>query len=288
MPDGSNDRAHLFVDEAGDPDVFQRRGKVIAGTEGCSRFFILGKLEVEEPAELSRRLVALREKLVANPYFHGVPSFDPARGKTAVAFHAKDDLAEVRLQVLDLLASEGSRLRFHAVVIDKIAVAQEIQRRNAAEPGYRYGSNDLYDRLMLELFRKFHRIADENHVTVSRRGEKDRNAAIQAALGHAENQFQSQFGFGRGTWNLRIATPKEVVALQAVDYFLWTVQRLYEPRVDARSGESLRSGRFFDVLRAQVAEIHDLSFGPAEGTVFTRQRELTLASRFEAQKKKRP
>lgn len=288
MPDASNDRAHLFVDEAGDPDVFQRRGKVIAGTDGCSRFFILGKLEVEEPVELSRKLVQLREKLVANPYFRGVPSFDPARRKTAVAFHAKDDLAEVRLQVLDLLAAEGSRLRFHAVVIDKLALAGEVRRRNAAEPGYRYGANDLYDRLMHELFRKFHRIADENHVTVSRRGTSDRNIAIQAALAHAEKEFQSQYGFGRGPWNLRIATPKDVVALQAVDYFLWALQRLYEPRVDARSGESLRSERFFGVLRAQVAEVHDLSFGPTHGTFFTRQRELTVAARFGTPEKEKP
>ena len=281
-------RAHLFVDEAGDPDIFNRSGKIIAGTEGCSRFFILGKLEVEQPVEVSLKLVRLREKLIANPYFRGVPSFDPARRKTAVAFHAKDDLAEVRLQVLDLLAAEGSRLRFHAVVIDKIALAGEVQRRKATEPGYRYGANDLYDRLMHELFRKFHRIADENHVTVSRRGTSDRNAAIQAALAHAEKEFQAQYGFGRGPWNLRVASPKDIVALQAVDYFLWALQRLYEPRVDARSGEPLRSERFFDVLRAQVAEVHDLSFGPSQGTFFTRQRELSAATRFGTLEKEKP
>lgn len=288
MPETSSERACLFVDEAGDPDIFNRGGKVIAGTEGCSRFFILGKLEVDEPADLSRKLTALRETLVANPYFRGVPSFDPARRKTAVAFHAKDDLAEVRLQVLDLLAAEGSRLRFHAVVIDKLALAGEVRQRNAADPRYRYGANDLYDRLMHELFRKFHRIADENHVTVSRRGTSDRNAAIQAALAHAEKEFQSQYGFPRGPWNLRVATPKDVVSLQAVDYFLWALQRLYEPRVDARSGESLRSERFFGVLRAQVAEVHDLSFGPTQGTFFTRQRELTVATRFGTPEKEKP
>lgn len=283
-----NEPAHLFVDEAGDPDLFNRGGKVIAGAEGCSRFFVLGKLEVEDPADLSRKLTALREKLLANPYFQGVPSFDPARRKTAVAFHAKDDLAEVRLQVLDLLASEGPRLRFHAVVIDKIDLAGEVRQRNRAEPGYRYSANELYDRLMHELFRKFHRIADENHVTVSRRGTSDRNAAIQAALAHAEKEFQSQWGFGRGPWNLRVAVPRDVVALQAVDYFLWALQRLYEPRVDTRSGEALRSERFFGVLRAQVAEVHDLSFGPSQGTFFTRQRELTVAGRFGTPEKEKP
>jgi hypothetical protein len=38
--------------------------------------------------------------------------------------------------------------------------------------------------------------------------------------------------------------------------------------------------RFFGVVRSQVTEIHDMSFGPPEGTFFTRQRELTLKERF--------
>ena len=36
----------LYLDEAGDPTLFAKGGKIVAGTEGCSRFFILGKLEV--------------------------------------------------------------------------------------------------------------------------------------------------------------------------------------------------------------------------------------------------
>lgn len=31
-----------FVDEAGDPTLFGKGGKVVAATEGCSRFFIAG------------------------------------------------------------------------------------------------------------------------------------------------------------------------------------------------------------------------------------------------------
>jgi len=39
-----NDTQHLFVDEAGDPTLFDNRRRAIVGIEGCSRFFILGKL----------------------------------------------------------------------------------------------------------------------------------------------------------------------------------------------------------------------------------------------------
>ena len=60
---------HYFIDEGGDSTIFSRRGKVLVGTEGCSRFFILGLLEVSEPTALQRRLEELRTELVNDAYF---------------------------------------------------------------------------------------------------------------------------------------------------------------------------------------------------------------------------
>lgn len=80
------DTLHIYVDEAGDPNIFQRRGHPIVGAPGSSRFFIVGKLEVDDPTGLAEKLNDLRAELCANPYFAGVPAFDPARGRTAVAF----------------------------------------------------------------------------------------------------------------------------------------------------------------------------------------------------------
>ena len=45
-----------FVDEAGDPTLFGKGGKVVAGTEGCSRFFIAGKLECRDVEALTADL----------------------------------------------------------------------------------------------------------------------------------------------------------------------------------------------------------------------------------------
>jgi hypothetical protein len=69
------DELHLFVDEAGDPNLFDAAGTLIVETDGCSRFFIMGKLEVENPDLLAGRLTELRTELLADPYFAGVPSF---------------------------------------------------------------------------------------------------------------------------------------------------------------------------------------------------------------------
>lgn len=57
----------LFVDEAGDPTLFNRKGESLVGSEGCSRFFILGKLEVEDPLSLSQALTDLRLGMAADP-----------------------------------------------------------------------------------------------------------------------------------------------------------------------------------------------------------------------------
>ena len=76
--------------------MFDHKGRVIVGEQGCSRYFILGKLEIEQPTVLGAQLEALRQELLAGPYFKGVPSMKPENRKTALAFHAKDDVPEVR------------------------------------------------------------------------------------------------------------------------------------------------------------------------------------------------
>ena len=44
---------YYYVDEAGDGTIFDARGRVIIGHEGCSRFFMLGLLDVVNPVALN-------------------------------------------------------------------------------------------------------------------------------------------------------------------------------------------------------------------------------------------
>ena len=99
-----------------------------------------------------------------------IPSFDAARSKTAVAFHAKDDLPEVRFHVFDLFMHKGEHLRFHAVVCDKLEEVKGVHLRNETDAGFRYQTNELYERLMRALFGKFLRLAHLYQVFVARRG----------------------------------------------------------------------------------------------------------------------
>jgi len=120
------DQRHYFIDEAGDGVLFNKRGRVIVGTEGNSRFFMLGLLHVEDPASLGAKLTVLRKEVLSDPYFAGIPSLQPERRKTALAFHAKDDLPEIRKMVFDLL-HDTPGLRFYALVRDKKSVLAEVR-----------------------------------------------------------------------------------------------------------------------------------------------------------------
>ena len=270
----------FFVDEAGTPTLFHESGQEIVDTFGCSRFFIIGKLEVENPAALAGRLTELRQEMLADPLFAGTASFKPERCKTAVAFHAKDDLPEVRFRVFDLLRQFGNQLRFYAIVCDKFKLLNTEVAKRAAQPGYRFREDSVYDSLMRELFGKFHRLADRYEVSVAKRGNSPRNEAIKAALAQAEADFEKNFGFRRSlpdAWTVTVQASKDNPCLQAVDYFLFALQRFYEvkynaatkrPQLDPSTGLTIREDRFLKAIWPQVGEIHDLHFGQTEGAFF--------------------
>src|SRR6185369_2268910 len=114
--------------EAGDPVLFDSKGRVLIGSEGCSRYFAVGLLDVPDPTALGAELEKLRTELLGDPYFKDVPSMQTAARKTALYFHAKDDLPEVRREVFKLLQRHG--LKFSAVVRDKQAVLDFVRSQN--------------------------------------------------------------------------------------------------------------------------------------------------------------
>ena len=58
---------HYYVDEGGDSTLFSGKGSVLIGGEGCSRFFILGMLDVQDPVALQRDIDILRAQLTISP-----------------------------------------------------------------------------------------------------------------------------------------------------------------------------------------------------------------------------
>lgn len=219
---------HYFVDEGGDSNLFSKTGKALVGTEGCSRFFILGLLDIPDPVALNDRFGKLRAQLMNDSYFKGVPSMHPNARKTALAFHAKNDLPEVRREVFRLLRdTEG--LRFFAVVADKLSTLEYVRQRNKRESAYGYHPNELYDYLTGLLFKEKLRQHNRYNIIFSKRGKSNRLETLRKLIKTASEPLKRESDSSNNpVTHVSAATPKEHAGLQAVDYFVWALQRLYE------------------------------------------------------------
>jgi len=208
--------------------LFDPKGRVIIGTSGCSRFFILGLLEILDPISLSKDLTSLRQRILADPYFKDVPSIQPKSKKTALAFHAKDDLPEIRREVFAFLQTQKG-LKFYAVVRDKQSVLEYVRQRNSKEPTYRYNANELYDFMVRRLFKERLHQFDEYDIYFAKRGKSDRTEALKTALETARTRFQERWKkTSHAPINITATTPRNNPGIQAADYFTWSLQRLYE------------------------------------------------------------
>jgi len=227
-----------FVDEAGDDALFNRKGQTIVGQEGCSNYFMLGTVMVAQPDELKTQLDALRAKLLADPYFADVPSMQSQFRKTARSFHAKDDMPEVRREVFALL--RGWDLQFSCVLIDKRRLAEYV--RAVLNPqGIFYKPNHLYDYLMGNLFTDLIEQDMDCRVYFSKRGRKDRSNAISSAI----QKFLKHEVVSTAKIGVHSCSPWEHGGLQAVDYYLWAVQRSYEKQ----------ENRFLDYINEGIVSI---------------------------------
>jgi hypothetical protein len=272
--ESSPETIHYFVDEAGDPTLFSAKGKILVGTEGCSRYFILGKLDVEDPVALTAEMETLRNAIANDPYFKGIPSLKPEAKKTALMFHAKDDLPEVRREVFKLLM--GQKVRFYAVVRDKAQATVYESRQREKDPKYRYRPNDMYDALVSHLFRSRLYRADIFNICFSRRGNSDRTAALRKAIERAVHEFERDFGIqNRAEISITSTSPIGSGGLQAVDYFLWALQRFYEYQGTQKEESECR---YVQMLWPLMFEINDLDFLAEghQGRLWNHQRPLTL------------
>ena len=259
---------HYYVDEAGDGTLFASRGRVLVGTEGCSRYFVLGFVDIPDPDAVASELQDLRERLLSDPYFRGVPSMQPEKRKTALAFHAKDDLPEVRREVFAVLLRHD--LHFSAEVKDKLRVLHYVQQRSASESDYRYHPNELYDYLTRRLFKNRLHKADAYTIVFARRGKADRTAALRVALERARERFREQWGIGTApAIAIHADYPHRHAGLQVADYFLWALQRFYE------RGE----GRYVEYLWEKCSVVHDIDNVRENtyGVYYTRRKPLVAA-----------
>jgi hypothetical protein len=264
-PDPGKRIRFYYVDESGDGVLFGRRGRLLLGQPGSLRFFMLGLLDVSDPAALQSDMDALRAGILKDPYFKNVPSLT----KTARAFHAKDDLPEVRREVFRVLLAHD--VKFSAVVKDMHSVADYVRNRNLRDPQYRYHPNELYDLTAQHLFRaRLHR-EEAYRVFFALRSESGRTRLLKQAVEAARDRFCTDKGIrARSIIHVDAAYPHQHTGLQAVDYFLWALQRLYN------SGEE----RFISMLWEKVSVVEDVDDirKDACGEYYTKRKPISIAA----------
>jgi hypothetical protein len=258
-----------FIDESGDGLLFDRKGRVLAGEAGCPQNFLLGLAEPEDPDGLTRAMEELRAELLADPYFGTVPSMQPDARKTALFFHAKDDIPEVRHRVFSLLV--GQNIRFLAEVKSMATVLDYVRGRNQIDATYRYHPNELYDHMVRRLLKTKLHTEECYRIVFARRGKSDRAKALQEAISAAQQSFSLDHCLDtEPEVEVHSGRPEDHGGLQAVDYFLWALQRLYE------RGEE----RYLTFLWPKVSLVHDIDDTTTApyGAYYTKKKPLNAAS----------
>jgi hypothetical protein len=247
--------AHFFVDESGDPVFFDKRGNCIVGQGGCSKILLLGFVVVDDPVSVRLQLDTLRKAIVTDPYFQGIPSL----ARTARAFHANDDVPEVRERVFKLIA--GLDVSAEVVVARKI-LALFRKRHNSSEA-------EFYDDIVSKLFQNKLHLSQRNVIYFAKRGSSSRQEPLEKAISRAAAEFEK-------CWRTRVATettvyvqgPAEEPCLQVIDYVNWAVYRAFVRR----------EMRFFNVIRDKVRmvwDVYDLDRYP--GTFYASRNPFAVA-----------
>jgi hypothetical protein len=241
-------RAWYFIDEAGDPNFYGKGNRLIVGEKGCSRVFILGFAEILDPVPIRHELKHLQQSVINNPYFHKKPYID----RTAIAFHAKDDLPEVRYLVFDLIRTFDVRAEF--------IVARK--RKDIFLERDKNKQNNFYDHLVSCLFERTLRRHEDNLLYFSQRGSKKRQRPLVEAIEKGiERNKQWQNGSCTTQWSIQAQLPSGEPCLSVVDYLCYAVYQAYENR----------DMRFFEAIRDKISVVGDIYDHEAEVRWYNRR-----------------
>ena len=217
---------HFFVDEAGDLALFSRSGRIIVGEQGNSKFFMVAVAHIPNPASANQLLSELREELLSDPYFSGVPSMQPASGKTARQFHAAKDVPEVRRDVFARLPILKTKVR---IAIRRKHVLAAKGKSMFRHSNRKWNSAEIYADLVKRLFKDVLHKADRNRIIFAKHAKWGRREAMAQAIERAKTNFESKHGIASDKpTEIISAYPWEYGGLQVVDYYLWALQRMFE------------------------------------------------------------
>jgi hypothetical protein len=235
MQSSSQDQRYYFVDESGDPTFYDRHGDLIVGQQGCSPLLILGFIRTNDPVPLRKALNEVKEEIQKDSYLKGIPSMDG----TLLAFHAKNDVPEVREKVFKKIAQLDFKTQF---VIGR-KIERVFRKKHQANP------HVFYDDLIKHLFKDQLHLSEENHIYFSKRGKRKREKILSDVIQDAVDTFEKKHKYkNTAKHEIYDQTPSGEPCLQVVDYMLWALQRAYIKK----------DTRFLDFVQDKISFICDI------------------------------
>lgn len=202
-------KKYYFIDKSGDADFFGKRGKKLWETECWNPLLILGMIETTNRRKLQKRVTLFHKKIISDPYFQGIPSFE----KDNHYFHAKNDHPEVRAAFFQFLRTiEDFKCYF---VIVRKNPQQFISEFKKSSTGFYF--NHVRQLIDLPEFNPM----DTHLFYLSRRNQTTSerfNQVLETALCQGMNKESLHY-------KAEIVKNAEYPELWITDYMLWAVQR---------------------------------------------------------------
>ena len=234
MIDPKRENTYYFVDEAGDPSFYNRRGEFIVGREGCSKILMLGFIETDDPKIIRQELEKVRNKIKNDQYLQDIPSVS----KSLKHFHATDDCPEVRQEVYRCISS----LKFKSQFVVARKIENVFQRHH-------YSENKFYDALISKLFKNVLHRSKKNYIYFSKRGSRNRQAPLEHAIEHAKSSFERKFLIKiKSDTFIQSQIPTGESCLQLIDYMNWAIYRVFIKR----------EMRYYNFIKDKVSFVWDI------------------------------
>lgn len=254
----SVEKKYFFVDESGDPNFFGKGQVDLIATGLASKYFMVGYLEITDHNDLDKRLNGIRQEIANDEFLNVIPSVR----HSIKCFHANKDCREVQERVFKVL--KNTEFTFHAVVMEK-----RIDQFNKKFQGKK---STLYAYLVERLMENRLHLYPEIDVYFAKMGSVTNEENMWAALDRAKERFSQKWGAKQqGKVRVFMQQPSQIAGLQAVDYVLWAIHRVYHHN----------DFRYYNFLQEKISLVHDLNHGtPLYGTYFNHKKPLTR-ERFE-------
>jgi hypothetical protein len=172
----------------------------------------------------------------------------PERGKTAIAFHAKDDLPEVRREVFKLLPELGGTVQ---VAIRRKRDMADEAKKLFTETGKKLSLESYYDDLVERALIELIPPDCNPQIVFAKLGKSDRKEALRTVI-HRVVRFKGNADDSSYIDRVQIdaAFPKDAAGLQVADYYLWAVQRMFKKK----NGER----RYYESVASSYTKIWDI------------------------------